>query len=134
MRTAGGGRIAFTGSMAADGLLRRSGPYAASKTALRALVDGLRPDACALDIKLTLLEPGFVTSGMTENIHYRMPFLVDADTAGEAFVRGIEAGRERVRVPWQMSALNQMARLIPAPVRDRALAWLTSRKLDRESR
>jgi NAD(P)-dependent dehydrogenase (short-subunit alcohol dehydrogenase family) len=125
MRAAGGGRIAITGSMAADGLLRRSGPYVASKTALRALVDGLRQDACGLGIGLTLLEPGFVSTGMTEGIEYRMPFLIDAETAGERFVRGIEAGRDRVRVPWQMSALNGLARLVPTALRDRAAAWLT---------
>jgi len=127
MRAAGSGRIAITGSMAADGLLRRSGPYVASKAALRALIDGLRPDACALGIGLTLLEPGFVSTEMTDGAGYRMPFLIDADTAGEAFVRGIEAGRDRVRVPWQMSALNGLARLVPARIRDRAATWLGGR-------
>jgi NAD(P)-dependent dehydrogenase (short-subunit alcohol dehydrogenase family) len=124
MRGGGGGRIAVTGSMAADGLLQRSGPYMASKIALRALVDGLRADACGFDIKLTLLEPGFVETEMTDGVTYQMPFLRSAAEAAEAFVRGIEAGRARVRVPWQMSALNHLGRFVPAALRARASAWL----------
>lgn len=134
MRSSGGGRIAITGSMAADGLLQRSGPYMASKVALRALADGLRTDACGLDIKLTMLEPGFVETGMTEDIPYRMPFLLSAAKAAEAFVHGIEAGREHVRVPWQMSAFNNLARLVPAAVRARASAWLARRSEDQRPR
>jgi len=128
MRGGGGGRIAVTGSMAADGLLQRSGPYMASKIALRALVDGLRPDACGFDIKLSVLEPGFVETEMTEGVTYKMPFLLSADEAAEAFVRGIEAGRERVRVPWQMSACNHLARFVPASLRTRAAAWLARQR------
>jgi NAD(P)-dependent dehydrogenase (short-subunit alcohol dehydrogenase family) len=124
MRAGGGGRIAVTGSMAADGLLERSGPYMASKTALRALVRGLRADACAFDIKLTMLEPGFVQTEMTDGVRYRMPFLVTAPHAAEAFVNGIEAGRESVRVPWQMSVFNRIARWVPATLRATAASWL----------
>lgn len=124
MRQGSGGRIAFTGSMAADGLLERSGPYVASKAALRALVEGMRPDACALNIGLTLLEPGFVETGMTEGVRYRMPFLISAERAAEAFVRGIEDGKDRVRAPWQMSALVGVARLVPAPLRALGVRWL----------
>lgn len=127
MRQSGGGRIAFTGSMAADGLLERSGPYVASKAALRALVDGMRPDACGLGIGLTLLEPGFVETGMTEHVRYRMPFLISAERAADVFVRGIEAGRDRVRAPWQMSALVGVARLVPAPLRALGVRWLGRR-------
>src|SRR5204863_6868516 len=74
MRQGHGGRIAFTGSMADVGLVLRSGPYVASKSAVRALVEGLRPDACALGIGLTLLEPGFVDTEMTVHARYRPPF------------------------------------------------------------
>ena len=128
MRENGGGRIAFTSSMATDGLLQRSGPYVASKAALRALVDGMRPDACALNIGFTLLEPGFVETEMTEGVRYRMPFLISAERAGEAFVRGIEAGRDRVRVPWQMSAFVGAARFVPAPLRALGATWLAGRE------
>lgn len=127
MREGGGGRIAVTGSMATEGLLQRSGPYVASKAALRGLVDGLRADACGLHITLTLLEPGFVETGMTQDVRYRMPFLITADRAAKAFVAGIEAGRDRVRVPWQMSALLGIARLVPVPLRTLGASWLAGR-------
>jgi short-subunit dehydrogenase len=99
----------------------------ASKVAVRALIDGLRLDACNLGIGLTLLEPGFVTTEMTEGIRYRMPFLLDADRAAAVFVRGIEAGHERVRTPWQMAAINYLAGYVPRPLRNRAALWLAER-------
>ena len=127
MRQGHGGRIAFTGSMADLGLVQRSGPYVASKIALRALVDGLRPDACALGIGLTLLEPGFVDTEMMDGGRYRAPFKISAEQAGEAFVVGIEAGRARVRVPWQMAAFVRLARWIPAPLRLAGATWFAER-------
>jgi NAD(P)-dependent dehydrogenase (short-subunit alcohol dehydrogenase family) len=127
MRRCGGGRVAITGSMAADGLLVRSGPYTASKVALRALVEGLRVDACSFNVSFTMLEPGFVTTEMTEGVDYEMPFLIEADRAAAAFVRGIEAGRARVRVPWQMSVLNRVAAVFPPLVRVRVAEWAMRR-------
>jgi NADP-dependent 3-hydroxy acid dehydrogenase YdfG len=108
-----GGTIAVTGSMAADGALPRSGPYTASKVALRALVDGLRFEAEPLGIKLCVIEPGFVTTEMTAGVRYAMPFLRSASEAAVVFVREVEAGRPEIRYPWQLSVINRLGALVP---------------------
>jgi NADP-dependent 3-hydroxy acid dehydrogenase YdfG len=110
-----GGAIAITGSMAADNLLPRSGPYTASKMALRGLVDGLRLDACGLGVQLTLIEPGFVVSEQTGG-ERDLPFLVDTPRAARVIVRGVERGRARIRVPWQLSVANRLSFLVPRPL------------------
>ena len=117
MAAQGGGTIAVTGSMAADGALPRSGPYTASKLALRALVDGLRFEAEPRGIRLCLIEPGYVATEMTTGVRFRMPFLRSADEAAAAFVRGVEAGVPVIRFPWQLSLLNRLTSLVPRSLR-----------------
>ena len=106
------GTIAITGSMAADGLLPRSGPYTASKAALRALVEGFRWDEKAWGIRFCLIEPGFVQSQLTDG-GVDWPFLVSADEAGEIIRKGVENGRGVIRFPWQMSWANRLGAMLP---------------------
>lgn len=118
MRAQGSGAIAVTGSMSVDGLLVGSGPYSASKAAVRALLEGLRHDAARFGVQLTLIEPGFVTTEMLDG-HRWVPFERSAADAAARFVAGVEAGETVIRYPWQMSALARAGKLIPRPVRER---------------
>jgi short-subunit dehydrogenase len=122
MREQRSGTIAVTSSMSTDGLLHRSGPYSASKNALKALVDGLRSDAAQLGVTMVLLEPGFIRSDMTAHGRWAMPFVMDADAAAAKFLHGIERGQSRVRVPWQMSWMNRLAQAVPCAIRERIMA------------
>jgi NADP-dependent 3-hydroxy acid dehydrogenase YdfG len=109
------GTIAVTGSMAADGLLPRSGPYTATKMALRGLVDGLRLDSSAAGVRLCLIEPAFVASEQTGN-ERALPFLLSSEAAAARIVDGVERGEPLVRLPWQMSWINRMCAVLPKSV------------------
>jgi NAD(P)-dependent dehydrogenase (short-subunit alcohol dehydrogenase family) len=104
--------IALTGSMAADGLLLRSGPYMASKMAVRGLVYGLRERAADRGVFLALIEPGFVDTAQGGGKH-DLPFLMSADEAATTIVAGIESGQPSIRVPWQLSVANRLAAWLP---------------------
>jgi NADP-dependent 3-hydroxy acid dehydrogenase YdfG len=119
MREQGHGTIAVTGSLAADRPLPRSAAYCASKTAVRALVESLRFDACRLGIKLCLIEPGFVETEEADSSRYVMPFLVPVDQAADQIVAGVEAGRPTVRFPWRASVLSRLAGLVPNAIYQR---------------
>jgi len=118
MRAQRGGTIAITGSIAADGNLPRSGPYTASKTALRALVDGLRHDAGRFGIRLSLVECGWFISELTD-AKSGAPFVLTTAEAARRVVRGVEAGRGLIRFPWQMSLLSRIGVLVPRGLQDR---------------
>lgn len=114
MRRRGAGTIAVTGAIAADRGLPGSGPYSASKAALRALMDGLRADAGQHGIKLCLLEPGFVQTELTDaDCCIRMPFLQPVDKAADRFVEGVSKGERVIRFPWQWSVISGLGARVP---------------------
>jgi NAD(P)-dependent dehydrogenase (short-subunit alcohol dehydrogenase family) len=119
MRAQRAGTIAVTGAQTADRGFPAHGPYAASKAALRALCDSLRPDAARFGITLSLLEPGCVESELTEN-HCcdSMPFLQPTAKAVARFVAGVERGRAVVRWPAHASLSSRLAAAVPRSIFD----------------
>ena len=49
-------------------------------------------------IAVTVINPGFVRTPLTAHNAFKMPFLVEADDAAERIVRGLERGKDEVRV------------------------------------
>jgi len=66
MRARGGGRLLFVSSITGRAVVPLGGAYAASKWALEALAEALAIEAGHFGIKVTLLEPGAVSSGGSE--------------------------------------------------------------------
>ncbi|MDB4957418.1 MAG: putative short-chain dehydrogenase/reductase [Myxococcales bacterium] len=128
MREQRAGTIAVTGAQTADRGFPAHGPYAATKAALRALCDSLRPDALRYGITLALLEPGCVESELTEkNCCDSMPFLQPTAKAVTQFIAGVEHKRAVVRWPAHASLSSKLAASIPRAIFDR---W-AMRKLPR---
>lgn len=110
----GGGSVAVMGSLAADRALPRSGAYSAAKAALRILVESLRLDAEQMNIKLTMVEPGFVESECTSPHRAVLPFIWTTEKAAIRIHRDIERGRAMVRFPWMWSKLSTLgAAMVP---------------------
>jgi NAD(P)-dependent dehydrogenase (short-subunit alcohol dehydrogenase family) len=121
MRRERAGTIAVTGAQAADRAHPKHGPYAASKAAVRALVDSLRPDAGRYGVLVCLIEPGCVESGMTRaNCCDEMPFIQPTDRSAERIVQGVEEGEAVIRFPWYASAVSRLAAAVPRAIFD---AW-----------
>jgi NADP-dependent 3-hydroxy acid dehydrogenase YdfG len=120
MRKQRSGTIAVTGSLSADGNLLRSGPYTATKVAVRALLEGLRFDALKFGVRLCLIESGWFVSELTDP-HAKVPFLLPTAEAAAQAVRGVEAGKSVIRFPWQMSVLSRMGASLPRGLRERIL-------------
>ena len=125
MRAQRSGTIAVTGAQAADRAYPLHGPYAAAKAAIRALFDALRADAAQYGITLVIVEPGCVTSELTENkCCDELPFLQPTDKAVAAFIRGIEHKRAVVRFPLHGSLFSHAAAAVPRTLFDR---WARTR-------
>jgi NADP-dependent 3-hydroxy acid dehydrogenase YdfG len=118
MRRQRSGTIAVTGSMAADGNLPRSGPYTATKVALRALLEGLRYDARKFGVQLSLIEPAWFVSEQADP-KSKAPFIMSTDAAAARVMKGVEAGEKLIRFPGQMSVISRVAAIMPREVRDR---------------
>lgn len=73
MRASGGGRILFTGSVAAGIPIPYQAMYSASKAALRAFAAALAGEVAQFDIQITVIEPGDTRTGFTDQRKTSVP-------------------------------------------------------------
>jgi NADP-dependent 3-hydroxy acid dehydrogenase YdfG len=67
----------------------RAEAYGASKAASRYLLHSLRTDFNK-ELDITVVNPGFITTPLTQNNDFPMPFLMDADTAARRIAGALE--------------------------------------------
>ena len=113
MREAGYGSLVGIASVAGLRGLPGSGAYSASKAATISYLESLRVELAGSGVSVTTLCPGFITTPMTAINPYRMPFLMDADTAARKMARLIDARRRYAIVPWQMAIIGRLMELLP---------------------
>lgn len=107
------GRIAVVASVAGYRGMPTAAAYAASKAALIAMTESLKPELEADNVELTLVNPGFVDTPLTRRNSFPMPFLIPADEAVSAIMKGLERGRFEIVFPWQMTVLMKLLGSLP---------------------
>lgn len=113
MRARGTGHLAVVASLAGYRGLPTGGAYCASKAALIALCEALRPDCDRLGITLQVVNPGFVATPLTARNTFPMPFLMPVERATRAFARGLRGRRFEIVFPWRFAMLMKLARALP---------------------
>jgi len=112
MRRRGQGHIALVSSLAALRGMAISPAYCASKSALHAWGQSIRPLLQTMGITLTVIYPGFVKSKMSDAFPASKPLLVDASQAANLIRRGLDAKRTTIAFPlilWLgLKALNTL--------------------------
>jgi NAD(P)-dependent dehydrogenase (short-subunit alcohol dehydrogenase family) len=153
MRSRGSGRIVNVSSVVGRVAFPGMGVYAATKFALEALSDALRMELAAFGVKVILIEPGFVKTGIDvasqrqaaefppaadgyEDMIERVREFVGkqvaengipAERVGRQIVEAVEARNPRARylLPVSSKALVHLMTALPAGAADRAKALAT---------
>ena len=113
MRERRAGRVAVVASVAGYRGLPTSGAYSASKAALIALTESLKPELEGEGVEMTLINPGFVDTPLTRRNTFPMPFMIDTDEAVRSILDGLENDRFEIVFPWQMSLLMKLLGVLP---------------------
>ena len=124
------GRFVGIASLAGLRGLPTSGAYSGSKAAMQAFLEASRIELAPYGVGVTIVNPGFVATPLTEKNSYRMPFLMQADEAARVIANGIERGKRVVEFPLPMSLLMRLVRHVPDALYDRVMVPYTRRKLD----
>jgi short-subunit dehydrogenase len=106
--------------------------YSASKAAMRAFLEAARVELSSTNIDVTIVNPGFIATPMTEKNRFRMPFLMEADEAASAIADGIEDRRKELNFPFPMVMLMRLIRVLPIPLYDRVTRGFGKRRIDAE--
>lgn len=126
----GSGRFAGVASLAGLRGLPASAAYSASKAAMQAFLEAARVELAPHGVGVTIVNPGFVSTPMTEKNRFRMPFLMTAPRAAKIIADGLERGKRVVEFPLPTSLLMRIVRHLPDALYDRMLAPYGRRKLD----
>lgn len=109
----GAGRVCIVASLAGYGGLPSAAAYGASKAALINMAEALRPELLENGVILQLINPGFVKTPLTDKNDFEMPFLISAEDAAEAILRGFKSDRFEIAFPGTFVRLMKLLRLLP---------------------
>lgn len=121
------GHILLMGSLTGLVGLPTAASYGATKAALNSIAQAFKPDFERFGITISVINPGFVKTPLTDKNRFPMPFLIGVDAAVDHIMRGIERQRFDISFPWQMSFLVRLLAALP----DWAKFAITRRMLPR---
>jgi len=87
------GHVVIIGSLAGFAGLPGAISYGASKAALMHLAQDIRADLKGSNLRVQLVNPGFVDTRLTRLNEFRMPFITTADKAAKIIARHMETRR-----------------------------------------
>ena len=128
MVTRNSGQLVFIGSVASWVGARRGVDYAASKHAVRGLVQGLEQEILQkhLGIKTTAIYPYFISTPMIHgcNVQHRIGEVMTPQEAGEAIVKAVLQEQRHAFIPADKAIACIGNPLLPYRVRDRVTTFL----------
>lgn len=108
-----GGQLVIVSSSAVLVPFPKAQAYGASKAACSYLAKSLSVDLTEQLIDVTLVEPGFVKTPLTDKNTFDMPFLVSVDKATHIITKGIARRKSLIRFPNSLMLLLHTLALLP---------------------
>ena len=107
------GHIVLMASLTGYVGLPTAASYGATKAALISVAQAFKPDFERFGVTISVINPGFVKTPLTDKNTFPMPFLVGTDEAIDHIMRGIDSGRFEISFPWQMSTAIRLLAWLP---------------------
>lgn len=123
----GSGHIALMGSLASFRGIPHAAHYAPTKAAIRSLAECLRFDLEEKGINVTIINPGYVETPLTERIESPMPGLMPLDPAIDRIIEGLEKRRYEIAFPWRMVRLVKLGMAAPNSAYFAISRWILGR-------
>lgn len=133
MKAHGRGQVVLVASVSGYSGLPAASAYGASKAAINNMAESLKFDFDKMNIRIQVVNPGFIDTPLTEKNDFAMPALMPVDKAVDRMIRGFEDGRFEITMPRRFTYVLKFLRMLPHPVyfalMSRAMGW-RDRKLD----
>ena len=110
------GRIAVVASVTGFAGLPRAEAYGATKAFLISMCDSLRADLDGSGVAVTLVNPGYVRTPLTDKNDFKMPFLIEVEEAARIIADGIERGKTEISFPVRMALAMKLLGSVPGAV------------------
>lgn len=124
MRAHGHGHVVLVGSASSYFGWPSAAAYSASKAALATMAEALKYDFDKMNIRLQVLNPGFIDTPLTEKYSFYMPGLMSVDDASARMARAIRSGGFASSFPKRFTFMLKLLNMLPFSAR-----YLLVRKL-----
>ena len=121
------GHVVVVSSVAGYRGLATGAAYGATKAALTNMCEALKPELDRHGVRITVVNPGFIRTPLTDQNPFKMPFLMEPDGAAERLVRGLDSNRFEITFPRRFTWFLKVLRCLPY-----ALYFPLVRNLDKE--
>ncbi len=115
------GHIALVGSVAGYRGLPASMGYGLSKAALIHLAENLRADLVATPIGVSIINPGFVKTRLTDKNDFHMPAMITPEQAATSIMHGFAQDAFEIHFPKRFTFGMKLLRYLPYALYFRAL-------------
>ena len=127
MRDRGFGQVVLVGSVTSYFGLPSAAAYGATKAALNSMAQSLKYDFDKLNIRIHVVNPGFVDTPLTAKNKFNMPGLMPVDKASQRMVDGIAHGGFEITFPrrlaWVLKAGTFLPQMLYHRLIRRATGW-----------
>lgn len=126
MKAQGWGQIAIVSSVTGYGGLPTSAAYGATKAAVINMAESLKFDLDKLNIRIQVINPGFVKTAATDQNDFKMPAIIEADEAAKRISEGLQKDNFEITFPKRFTYVLKFLNLLPYKLYF-ALVGLTSK-------
>ncbi len=110
------GQIVGMASLTGYRGLPRAAAYGASKAAIINFLESARFYLKRAGLSVTIINPGFVRTPLTDKNDFEMPFLTEPEDAARIICDGIARRKREVAFPFFFALFAKFMRVIPAPL------------------
>ena len=110
------GHVAMISSLAGFFGLPNSSGYGPSKAAMMNYSESIYNDCKKNNIHVSLINPGFVKTRLTDQNKFEMPFLMSAEKAALIIYKGLEKKKYDITFPFMMSLIFKTLKILPKPI------------------
>lgn len=109
----GSGHIVLTGSLSGFRGLPGAIGYGASKAAVMYLAESMRADLGRGPIKVQVANPGFIRTRLTDKNDFKMPFIMEPESAAKLMFKFMQSDRFKVSFPRLFSWFFRGSQFLP---------------------
>ena len=124
------GHIAIVASVAGYRGLPRSISYGATKAALQNMAEALAIETLDKNIKIQIINPGFVKTPLTDKNDFYMPMLMEVEKAADKLVKGLYSNKFEITFPVAFAEILKFIGLLPHKLYIRLIYKITKGKLN----
>jgi short-subunit dehydrogenase len=107
------GHVAVVASVAGYRGLPNASAYGATKAALINMCESLKTQLDRLGVTISLINPGFVRTPLTDKNKFPMPFLMEPEDAARAIFEGMARKKFEIAFPTRFVLILKVLRMLP---------------------